>query len=357
MFGVGRWLISWVLGISLLASGVSAETADSHGTASAPETPWLRWSAPPECPDASQIEARLTEWLGAPLAPKKALSVRGVADWTGEAWEVKVDLDYGTHSGQRRVLVDTCAEAADFVALTVALAVEPGLRPEALGDSAALEEREERSAEEGPEAAPSERASEAIAVGTTSTPRDQDADGSRRRKEAPAAFDALAGASLVWLVGPLPDPRWGGAVDVGLSVRAFRFELGALLVPRAEHAIPAAENDADFGLLAGRAHLGYGFGSGRWQFGPYLEAQVGALQVEEQVDAAASRTGHRASELWVSALLGGEANLALTSWLSSHLGAGAVLPVIRPRFELAQGALVHRPTFGLQVEWGLRANF
>src|SRR5690606_36197462 len=93
--------------------------------ADAQEPGWLSWTAPPECPSAHDIEQRVGAWLGGAPSRASDLTVETALRWTEQKWEVTVDITLAGHSGTRRILVDTCQDAADFVAVAVVLAVDP----------------------------------------------------------------------------------------------------------------------------------------------------------------------------------------------------------------------------------------
>src|SRR5690606_1193802 len=91
---------------------------------------WLDWQAPPECPMASDIERRVSQWLGGPVPNDSDMAVRTALIWNGERWDVTVEIAFGDERGTRQVGVQDCQEAADFVAVAVALALDPSLAGE-----------------------------------------------------------------------------------------------------------------------------------------------------------------------------------------------------------------------------------
>ncbi len=92
------------------------------------ELDWLDWDAPPECPGRDHIQTRLESWLSGPFEPQTKLRVQASVHWNDGVWRVHTDIEYGDTRGERTVLVDTCSEAADFVALNVAKSKRRHLR-------------------------------------------------------------------------------------------------------------------------------------------------------------------------------------------------------------------------------------
>ncbi|MCY0987793.1 hypothetical protein OV203_11695 [Nannocystis sp. ILAH1] len=94
-------------------------------TAAGADDSWqLSWQAPPECPRAAEIEARVTALLGgSPGGPQ--LRVRAAVERTGDEWRLRLLARRGGAS-QRRVLRHRdCATLGEATALLVALAVDP----------------------------------------------------------------------------------------------------------------------------------------------------------------------------------------------------------------------------------------
>lgn len=85
----------------------------------------LSFDTAPECPGAEYVEEKVAEWLAKPFAPQESLFAHAKSTFDGHFWHVSVEIRYGSTHGERQIKVETCTEAADFVAVSVALAMEP----------------------------------------------------------------------------------------------------------------------------------------------------------------------------------------------------------------------------------------
>ncbi len=138
------WATWGILQCVLLAQNSAAQTAPNEGDEQTKSGPaWLSWHAPPECPSASYIEERIVEWLGRPPSVEARLAVDAAVLWRDDHWQVTAEISQARQKGERQVLVASCTEAADFVALSVVLALDPD---SVAANPARLSEKDEETA-------------------------------------------------------------------------------------------------------------------------------------------------------------------------------------------------------------------
>jgi len=295
---------------------------------------WLSWSPPPECPNQEYIEGRILEWLGGELPASAELEVNARVAWVDSGqWEVHVRAQLNGREGVRSITVQRCGDAADFVALTVVLAVNPDFAPPPAIDSS--------------ESAPPVDA-EAISPFAASAAEEP---------EKPKEPSLPAGAALVSKektplflsfgmrgeldLGTFPSARGGMAVDGAVSWPHWFLSLSGALYPEVQENLAGASGPIAFSLLALRARGCHLFGNPSFRLGPCLSAELGTIQ-------AGQTSGHvdppQASELWSAISAGLEAQLRVLPWLSPFATVDASFPLSRPRFILDDGTLVHQPS-------------
>jgi len=308
-----------------------AEATDTTGQPARFPPNWLSWSPPPECPSQEYIEARIEEWLGGSLPASAELEVSARLSWVESGrWEVHVLARLNGREGLRHITVEHCSEAADFVALTVVLAVNPDFSPLAALDA--------------PKSAPAPDA-EAISPFGPNTTEEPEEPG--RPAPAPRVPDKKTPLFLsLGLRGELdsgtfPSPRGGVAIDGAVSWPHWFLSLSGAFYPPVQADAAGASGPIAFSLLAGRARGCYRFGRRSVRFGPCASAELGMMQ-------AGQTSGHvdppQATELWSAVSAGLQAELAVLPWLSPFGTVDATFPLTRPRFVLDDGTLVHRPS-------------
>ena len=314
-------------------------------SARADASSWLGWVAPPECPNAQDIEQRLEGLLGgvAPAAPR--LRAQTALRWTGERWEVSVDLRVDGHSGRRQVAVYTCSEAADFVAVAVALAVDPTLaEPVAIAPSGL-----EMPLIEPPEVEPAEAESAPPAVAKSAPER-----GTPARRPAARGWTArphLSGA-LDFGVRVLPEPRLGPALAVGVDLERLTVSLGGRWLPAATIASERAVAPLEFSLIDARLLVAYRFLGPTAQMGPILSLNGGVIYAEQQTPGA-----ELVREPWAALGAGVMGALAVHSNLAIFGEFEVSLPLTQPRFVLSDGSEIHRVNYGFRSQVGARIFF
>jgi len=280
---------------SVLLAAALLTIAWSDATAAPPGA--LEWMAPAECPDASRLRRRIEALSGTPLArwPRGLVVRAAAARGGGAAGTWLLSIEFGAGGGRRVVEGESCAAVVEAAALHIALGLE------ARGQQRRVAPVIERTA---------------VARGPT--------------------VQARLGAAGVVQLGALPGPGAGGAVRIGVDRGRLGAELGlaGLLDTRAdlaqrdgaaEIALYWAEPAACFAPVAAlRACAGVQVG---WITGRGVE-----------VDQA-----RREGALWVAPDASLVLALPLTEALALELRALAAFPLVRPRFELKSGALLHQP--------------
>ena len=330
-----------LLGPTLACSLVSPATAQAEATS------WLAWSPPPECPTALDIERRVTQWLGGALPSDADLSVRTALAWNGERWEVTVEIAFEGESGQREVAVRDCQEAADFVAITVALAVDPSLaekvNPSAPG-APATEPGTSHAAAEPPDEPPEPAPLPAPPPAATGVPS------SAANERSP--FRPYASASAEAATGVLPEPALGLGIAVGGDVGRLSLSLGTRWFPATSTHPEQAVAPIEFSLLGARLRGAYLFFGPEARVGPSVAVDAGAIQAKQL------RSGdERVVEPWISLGAGALGLVALGTYVSVFGEFEAEVPLTRPTFVLNDESVVHQVGLGARAALGLRFSF
>jgi hypothetical protein len=348
---------------------------------------WLKWSANAECPNSQSIEERLSVWLNGPLSHEKALKVEASATPLAGSWLVSISLTYGETTGRRDVELATCDEAADFVAFTVALAVDPDLDLSATtsvvgGAQAAFPEETspaQKTSEPEPEspkqidtpppsvaiefevASPPEK--ENTAPGSEQeqksvidgAPNGKDPDGAPAPHLAqPRAYGAVGARGMT---GILPEFALGPSLGLGASFEAIQISGELLFLNGSTYSFEGWPNDARMraGALEGKGCYLFGLGA-MFKAGPCASLQLGLVAAQERTpDGEIGARGGTA--IWVSFLAGLEAKLPLHSRLELAAGAHLSMPFIRPTFKLEGGTPIFQSSLGFSSDIAFRIFF
>lgn len=307
---------------------------------------WLEWSVPPECPPASVIEARVVEWLGGPLTEPEQLAVRAHLTWRQPSWHVAVDITYQGHHGQRQVMVSSCQDAADFVAVAVVLTVDPTAAqqiPEA--DATNLQ----KLSEDGPEAQLADVAAPAEPRPSAAPPA-QDVPPSASPPPRTAGVRGHVTLEAEGSYGPLPGFRPGVSLGGGIEVARHVFMLNARWLPGMNVEPAQASAPILFALVGGRLAWSYPLLHGDFSLGPLVSVSAGSI-ITRQGDAA------RKFEFWGAAGVGGTALVRLGSWAQVVSELEFEVPFTRPSFVLSDGSRVHQVSWGGRGALGVRFFF
>jgi hypothetical protein len=313
----------------LVAPGLSSAQEMTSGDK------WLTWSAPPECPQAEHIEAQLKHWLGDEYEPAAGeVTSWATVTWRDEVWTVEVHLRRGDDESTRSVVVGSCTEAADFVALSVALLVNPEVLPAEASEPVLAQETETAAPEPEQKPEPDTETDEA--------PVSEDSDSPPEEKN-PSPFVLGAGLGLRTGVFAVASPV--AFARVGLRPGAWRMHLGAASIPHVKYTPQAAENPAVFRSLVGQAEVCRLFAKGAFAVGPCLGLEAGALSAQE-------RGAPSTTLFWSAGQLLGALELAW-GWGAAFLHVGAQIPFTRPEFLLEGGTVVHQSQAGLDTKLGI----
>jgi hypothetical protein len=226
------------------------------------------------------------------------------------------------------VRVQSCPEAADFVALAVTLAVDPD-GANALGE-------ETRS--------PSEQAAPALQADEEQV-KAQPGEGASSHS-APFRLGVQAGA--IGSAGALPNVALGFEAGVVSTLGPWQLRTAFRWYPAQEITVPGVPTDFGpiaFEVLGGALALGYRTRV-RWLvLIPTLTVEVAQM----------SRLGSR--ELWIRLEGGLELTLARTTPLEPFLALGLSVPLSNPSFDLYGNLAAHRVGLGGAAALGLRVFF
>lgn len=308
--------------------------------AGAEEVSWLSYSPPPECPSAQYIHERLVEWLG-PDFSTEALRVQAQLAWENPKWRVNVLMDVGEAHGERTVAVSSCTEAADFVALSIALAVDAEfLPPESEATEAPSKNPKTESSNEG------SATSELVSSATPSAPAAGETNEllSASPPEAPLRHNPLrwfVSAQLIGESGVLPRFALGAGLNLGLELSRLRVFSEAFVLPPVSVSTGGTVNE--FWLAGGGVGTCGVFRGAHFSAGPCFSAQWGSLT--------GSNTQSSGGGLF-AAILPGLFVTAGSSRVRGMFRGDVIVPYASPRFELSGGTIVHDPGPGVRFELG-----
>lgn len=282
-----------------------AATTLEVGTARAEGGLELAWTAPAACPDRDQVIASVQRLVKAP--PAQPLFVTATVREEGGAWIADVEMK-GAATGKRTLRASTCASVTRATSLVVALTIDPDATLDDPPDGDATNVH------------PTPTPPPVVPPPPPPPPPATEAPSPLR----PLVFAGVGGERAL-LPGVVPTVTFGG----GLSWRALRFDLAAVIVP-AERAsleqIPAAGADASFTALVLRTCLGQS-----WV--PFAALGCAGLRGSHM---SARGVGVTQSYRQTAEILDLEPSVVLRvpgrTRLAVELDAGVVLPLTRPDF-------------------------
>jgi hypothetical protein len=325
MSGWRNWGLSWVGSRALPALVLVGMPRAGHAQA----PPWLVWAPPAECPSADYVEGKVEEGLGGPVPSDVDLVARAEVVRFGAEWEVRVELRSRQGTGERRVRVRDCTEAADFVALAVTLAMNRDLA--VAGDEGTPLPTEDP--------APPLRAEEATAAGSSD-------EAAPARHGPPFRLGVQVGA--LGSVNALPNVAFGFEAGVTSALGPWQARAAFRWYPAQEVTVPEA--GAEFGdlayeVLGGALALGYRARFRSLVFIHTLTAEIAQLEWDGGWD------------LWVRMEGGLELALATGTPFEPFVSLGLSVPLSQPSFSLIGDVVAHRPGLGGAAALGLRAFF
>jgi len=293
-------------------------------------------------------------------APSRAsdLTVETALRWTEQKWEVTVDITLAGHSGTRRILVDTCQDAADFVAVAVVLAVDPA--------------RAERWSSDEPVEAPEPQPTRAADLDLDERDGAHAGDESttmiaepwQAGADPPSRFDSGAGSGSAWALRPhlsgalelatgvLPEPRLGPSVALGVRLERWSLGLAGRWFPPASTSPDHAEAPIDFSLIDARLLASYLVLGSQAKLGPIASLTGGSIRAKQRIESA-----QVIREPWVAFGAGAMGAFAFHPDMSVFGEIEVAMPLTQPSFVLDDGSHVHRVGYGLRAALGLRVFF
>jgi hypothetical protein len=274
------------------------------------------------------------------------LAVRAHLTWRQPSWHVAVDITYQGHHGQRQVMVSSCQDAADFVAVAVVLTVDPTAAqqiPEA--DATNLQ----KLSEDGPEAQLADVAAPAVPR-PSATPPAQDVPPSASPPPRTAGVRGHVTLEAEGSYGPLPGFRPGVSLGGGIEVARHVFMLNARWLPGMNVEPARAVAPISFGLLAGRLAWAYLFAGRDASVGPLISVSVGALFTKQQPN-----EGQR--QFWAAVGVGGTGLYQIRPWVKLVGELEFEVPWVRPTFVLSDGSTIHQVSLGARGALGVRFFF
>ncbi len=309
-----------VLVVSAAMSSEPPSEAVVHGAAGL-----LEWHAPPECPQSSAVEARLTEFLGEPITTRPgahSLRAVGVVQDRGESggYLLRLQLFANGAVDERTIDGPRCDELAVAFALVVAVTLDP------ISAATTVQVRTRNPVSEPPPAVdrPGGRKLDQTGDADQRAPSDPPAADASEPSRTPLAIAPFGHIAMAY--GPVRAPAAAVHGGLGLLVTpGLRFELGA------RHR---------FGSLAGtdvstRITTTTATAAGcaiprarRLEFPICLGVELGAIRASDTQGLAETRA---VRSLWSAAALGARILWPVRSWLAVGAHASGLVsytPVI-----------------------------
>ncbi|HMJ12516.1 MAG TPA: hypothetical protein VK524_13925 [Polyangiaceae bacterium] len=291
----------------------------------------LTWSAPDTCPHVREVTERMERLLSRSAGPRTQLYADGSVRSDPHGYRLEMRIGQGERPALRSMRATSCRELSDAAALILALLVDPQLQ---------IEE-------------------EPRVPSPVSTPRPAPARSTSAERVSPqesgTSWGAAGGPVLAWgaLPGAAPGLTAAGFAEVG----RIRLELGALWLPYAKRVVqdsdPEPPKGGKLSLIAGAARACYLLGVAP-ELGACAGGELGVLGAK----GFGTEQDRRRSVLWAALGPGLAAALPLGQAASLALGADLLFALNRPRFELDNVGLVHRPApVGLRLKAGVLLHF
>jgi hypothetical protein len=347
----GGWIrfAAFAAALFVGANGTLAEPARAQEAPSAPafekgtsETggPWLKWSAPPECPTRGELVEQIQAALGRPIAEGSELSVVIVVEPTEGGFLAHVGITEGGETSGRSVSFANCEEAAKFSALAVALALGS---PEAPSTPAPEPTREAASA---PGTTPG--------VQGATSPRPVAPVGAEIPRPDHEASEQVwfVGAMAEISSGLLPKEAFGVVLMAGRTFERVRVDARVNFIPSSVYELGSGENPVAMNWVGGALGACRETRLGPLRIGPCLRMQVGGLHGEEE-SPPASRPPHGGTGFYFGLTANLEAYLEIGARIHLFGAIGGAVPLVADRFILSDGGVVHSPNAGGAAALGL----
>lgn len=270
--------------------------------------------------------------------------VQAAVHWNEGVWHVRTSIEYGSMRGERAVLVDTCSEAADFVALNVVLAVNPEVAEHIdVAEPVTRRADSEAMVSDHEQIAPHESQENELGPSYPSTAFEH---APRSNADEPRSRPWFVALDLGVVTGILPGLRLGPRLDMGYSIGGFRGSWGGAYFPPARHDL-GANHLVRSSLAVGSISACYLFrlASDRVRLGPCAGGELGAILAGEA-------SSKQKAALYGSAKVTGQLEWAFSRRLGAHLGAGVMVPIRPSHFVLTNQEIVFTPGMGFAGNLG-----
>jgi hypothetical protein len=326
-------VVAGVAGLGV--AGVTGAAAEPPGPES-PATVVLRWNAPSECPtgdhvldDARSLAANrgasapsgpsgTSPSAGALPPPKKPVEVDGVAErLAADRWALTLTIG----ARERRLEAASCAQLARAGALFLAVVMDPTFDEAALGERAPGAQ-----GEAVPDAGPP-------VPSAPSAPPTPPAPSGKRE------VSGLVAATFMIDVGTLPRAEPLGVLELGIRYRRFEVTLQGAAGPSQDKMLDSGVGARMRPQSAMLVPCFAALALDRFRLAPCARGELGWIHVDG-IDVSQARA---TDAVWVSA--GGE----LSAWwliganFEARIGAGLLVPVVRPTFEVTGAGTVFEP--------------
>lgn len=333
-----------MLGTLLLLVGMAPPTPQQPGAE-------LAWSAPDDCPDASEVMRRSEELAGLEEGDAE-LEVAATVEQIEHGYSLRLSVRARGEDQEhtRELEAAECGALADVTALVLAL----GLDPFGVAERARVPE-----GPPVPTAAPTtpDHQTERTVVGEADpplpvlpppvdTPRSPHAG----RDGVGFGLRLLAGGEY----GALPNGSGGARLALGLLTRRFRVEAhGSYWLPRP--ALLASKGvGLDLRLAAGGVDGCYRFYAGRRVELPVcVGAEIGLMRA----DTVGTPGGERAHALWSAARLAPAVSWRVADWVGLWAGLEGFVALARPRFSLTTDEVFTPAPVGGRLLAGVEFGF
>jgi hypothetical protein len=306
-----------------------------------------------ECQNTREVERQLESLLGYAPDKDQLPATRVEVGWgSARGWSLLIRVSLAQGERRREVVVRTCADGFDVVALTLALILDPelGMDAELEAEPLATPDPSQPQLAE-PAVEPTARG---VALAAPTSPTEVEASAIEELTPAPAPLADhrpalhLAASGRADL-GSLPATLFGGGVAVSLSAWLWRLDAGAAYLGRGTQSLALAVNQVSYSNVLGLVRGCRGFSPrGGGHFDVCLGGQVGALAVNELGGERRSGRG-----LWAAATAGAELGLELSEAWGAFSGVELAFPLARHELGLASGAVVYElPAISVQLTLG-----
>jgi hypothetical protein len=346
---VARWAAPICAALAGLLTPLAARAEPAPPTLGAT----IALDAPPECPDETSLRAELDRLLGEARGRGPRLEARArVERLEPKGYTITVSMLREGRASERRLEGEGCATLVEAAALLTAIAHDPS----AVAERGATKLDAPAAALPAPPlAAPSSPVLAAPVASPPAVPW-RWSPPAQAPPEPASSLGLVVRAGGLFGLGDLPGVGAGVALGLGLSMDAYRAELGFELGLGSADALDARPDaGADFsrivGVVRGCRHLAPWRSSsraalrpGRFELSGCLGAELGVLSGEGYGVA----SPERGSAFWAAPRLDLRPSLGLVGPLSLSAEVGLAIPVDPRRYVIrgADGAtalVVHEP--------------